>query len=76
MIREVKMYAVACDGCGETFIEPETEFCAFTDECSARTAALNAEWVEINDKHYCPNCYHFDDELDEYVPNNIVIPKT
>ena len=22
----------------------------------------------IGDKHYCPDCYEFDDELDEYVP--------
>lgn len=21
-----------------------------------------------SDKHYCPDCYEFDDELDEYVP--------
>ena len=30
--------------------------------------AMESEWVEIGDKHYCPDCYEFDDELDEYVP--------
>ena len=27
-----------------------------------------SEWAEIGDKHYCTDCYEFDDELDEYVP--------
>lgn len=26
--------------------------------------------AEIDDKHYCPDCYEFDDELDKYVPKN------
>lgn len=26
------------------------------------------EWAERGDKHYCPDCYEFDDKLDEYVP--------
>lgn len=30
--------------------------------------ALESELKEIGDKHYCPDCYEFDDELDEYVP--------
>ena len=29
---------------------------------------MESEWVEIGDKHYCTDCYEFDDELDEYVP--------
>ena len=29
---------------------------------------MESEWVEIGDKHYCPDCYEFDDELDKYVP--------
>lgn len=76
MIQEVKMFSIVCDSCKETFIESETGFGAFTDECSARTAALNEEWAEINSKHYCPNCYHFNDELDDYIPNNTNMSKT
>ena len=26
------------------------------DESSAITYALNSKWVEIGDKHYCPDC--------------------
>lgn len=68
MIHQVTMFAVRCDGCGNEFIEPETDFCAFTDECSARTAAMNAGWYEISGKHYCPHCVEYDEEADEYKP--------
>ena len=29
---------------------------------------MESEWAEIGDKHYCQDCYVFDDKLDEYVP--------
>jgi hypothetical protein len=38
------------------------------DEGTAKEQAMESEWAEIGDKHYCPDCYEFDDELDEYVP--------
>lgn len=41
---------------------------AWGDECTAKEQAMESEWAEIGDKHYCPDCYEFDDELDEYVP--------
>lgn len=41
---------------------------AWLDEGTAKEQAMESEWVEIGDKHYCPDCYEFDDELDEYVP--------
>lgn len=34
----------------------------------AKEQAMESEWIEIGDKHYCPDCYELDDELDEYVP--------
>ena len=37
---------------------------------AAKEQAMESEWAEIGDKHYCPDCYEFDDELDEYVPKN------
>ena len=66
MIKSITMYSVVCDRCGKIF---ETDGCiAWLDEGTAKEQAIESEWVEICDKHYCPDCYEFDDELDKYVP--------
>ena len=66
MIKPVTMYSVVCDRCGKQFVADD--FAAWTDICTAREQAMESEWAEIEDKHYCPDCYEFNDELDEYVP--------
>lgn len=68
MIKSVTMYSVVCDRCGKTFIEEFNGIAAWLDEGTAKEQAMESEWAEIGDKHYCPDCYEFDDELDEYVP--------
>lgn len=68
MIKEVKMYSVICDRCGKAFIDEFNGIMAWLDEGTAKEQAMESEWTEIDDKHYCPDCYEFDDELDEYVP--------
>ena len=66
MIKLVTMYSVVCDRCEKIF---ETDGCiAWTDKQSAIYYALASEWKEIGDKHYCLDCYEFNDELNEYVP--------
>ena len=70
MIKPVTMYSVVCDRCGKTFGEDDG-IIAWTDICSAREQAMESEWVEIGDNHYCPDCYEYDDELNEYVPKMI-----
>lgn len=67
MIKPVTMYSVICDRCGKTFGEDDG-IIAWVDECTTREQAMESEWIEIGDKQYCPDCYEFDDELDEYVP--------
>ena len=37
------------------------------DKKSARGYALESGWVEIGDKHYCPDCCKFNDILSLYV---------
>ena len=69
MIKPVTMYSVVCDRCGKAF--EADGIIAWTDICSAREQAMESEWVEIGDNHYCPDCYDFDDELYEYVPKMI-----
>ena len=55
MIKPVTMYSVVCDRCGKTFCEGDTIITG-ADKKSARGYALESRWLEIGDKHYCPNC--------------------
>ena len=68
MIKPVTMYSVVCDRCGKQFVDEFNGIVAWLDEGTAKEQAMESEWVEICDKHYCPECYEFDEELDEYVP--------
>ena len=66
MIKPVTMYSVVCDRCGKQFEADDSV--AWTDKQSARFYALESEWKEIDNKHYCPACYEFDDNSEKYVP--------
>ena len=72
MIKPVTMYSVVCDRCGKQFVDEFNGIVAWLDEGTVKEQAMESEWVEIGDKHYCPDCYEFDDELDEYVPKKKV----
>lgn len=61
MIKQVTMYSVVCDRCGKPFIDEFNGIVAWLDEGTAKEQAMENEWVEIGDKHYCPDCYEFDD---------------
>lgn len=63
MIQEVTMYQAVCDGCGR---------CIGTQISRSHVinSALNhCGWQEINGKLYCPDCYEYDEETNEYKPN-------
>lgn len=66
MIKEVTYYDIICDRCGKSFID-ESETC-YPDKDSAEMFAEQSEWVEINGKDYCPDCYELDEVTDKYVP--------
>ena len=66
MIKPLTMYSVVCDRCGKTFCEGDTKITG-ADKKSARCYALESGWLEIDDKHYCPDCYEFNDVLNVYV---------
>ena len=71
MIKSVTMYSVVCDRCGKQF--EADDIIAWTDKSDAIAYAADSEWAEIGDKHYCPDCYEFDENLDKYVPKKKVI---
>ena len=68
MIKPVTMYSVICDRCGKAFIDEFNGIIAWLDKGTAKEQAMASEWIGIGDKQYCPNCYEFNEKLDEYVP--------
>lgn len=68
MIKKVEMYSCVCDGCGKTHVNDELGYIAWVDECQAFADAEEYGWTEIDGKLYCPNCYEYDEETDEYMP--------
>lgn len=68
MIRKVEMYQCVCDGCGKEFVDDYNNYCAWVDETYAAEAAYENDWTNIEGKDYCPDCYEYDEETDEYKP--------
>lgn len=58
-------YAIRCDRC---LCNHEAEYEYYTDESDALESAEEDDWIEVDGKHYCPCCYHEED--DEKIPYN------
>ena len=56
------MYGVVCDNCNKGCIDEDNGFVAWSDESSAKDNAIDSEWIEENEKHYCPDCFEYDDD--------------
>jgi hypothetical protein len=61
MIEKVEMYTVVCDNCGEDVASGQ-EYSCWNDKSYAEDNAVDSDWHKEDDKHYCPNCFEFDDE--------------
>jgi hypothetical protein len=63
MIKEVQMYTVICDNCGKDCCEG-SEYSCWNDSAAARDVAMDDNWTEDRDfdKHYCPDCWSYDDQ--------------
>ena len=68
MIKEVQMFTVVCDNC-KLDIGTVGEYSAWNDENYAETNAMESDWQKEEDKHYCPDCFEYDDE------DNFVVKK-
>ena len=66
MIKELTQHDIICDRCGKS-LRNESETC-YPDTGSAEMIAKDSEWLTIDGKHYCRDCYELDEEMDEYVP--------
>lgn len=61
MIKEVKMYTVVCDNCGKD-VNEGAEYSCWNDKRYAQDIAMEADWLSEGDKHYCQDCFSYDDE--------------
>lgn len=61
MIKEVIMYTIVCDNCGKD-VNKDAEYSAWNDKNYAEEVAMESDWIKENDKHYCPDCFTYDDE--------------
>lgn len=68
MIRKVDMYQCVCDRCGKTHVNENLGYVAWADETYAADDAYENGWTNIDGKDYCPDCYQYDEETDEYIP--------
>ena len=59
MIIERLFHNIRCDHCG-ALIDDET----WWDDKEALTATILPEcgWIECEGRHYCPECYEYDDD--------------
>ena len=61
MIKKVQMYFVECDNCHVSCFEGSDYSCTGTKEY-ALESALESDWIEWRGKHYCQECYSYNDE--------------
>ena len=63
------MFTMICDNCGKDLCENE-EFSAWNDESALYGIADNSDWSTY-DKHYCPNCFFYDEDDNVIVKERI-----
>jgi len=62
MIKEIPMYTVICDGCGKNSCDI-WDYAGWKKKKNALACAKGADWIEKNNKHYCPDCYSSNDKV-------------
>ena len=62
------MFTVICDNCGAD-ANSNCEYSCWNDKDIAIEMAKECNWIEEKDKHYCDNCWGYDDN------DNIVLRK-
>lgn len=68
MIRPVTLYEGICNGCGKRLEYDGGAITAWVDELTVSEFMQDKGWLENNGKHYCPDCYEYDENIDDYVP--------
>ena len=61
MIIEQTFYAVQCDNC-KVIAEDDDDTAFWSDRGYCIDNAEESDWYIDGEKHYCPDCYSFDDD--------------
>lgn len=57
---------VKCDRCGKCFDDDIGVDYWFRSKQEATEAVIDDSWAEIDGKLYCPSCYEYNEDTDEY----------
>lgn len=69
MIKEVKMYTIVCDCCGEDAFE-DSGYSCWNAEQWAENEVVDGGWIKQEDKHYCPDCVEYNDNDELIIKHN------
>lgn len=73
MIHEGKSFSCTCDNCGVQFSDFHSDFSLFISNGDCLESMDNNEWYtgdtdpDHKDKHYCPNCFKRDEDIDDKI---------
>ncbi len=59
-LEKVEMYTVICDHCQKN-IGADQEYSCWNDDSYAEENAMESGWERQDNKHYCNDCFDFDD---------------
>jgi len=68
MIVEKIFYQVNCDSCGHIATEGQQIEAWNEPDFAVDEAKDSFDYIDVDGKHYCPNCTQWDEEKDERVP--------
>jgi len=62
MIIKARFFAVECDNCKNQAHGQEEWPYWYSGIIEVEENAMESEWLKEGDKHYCPDCFSYDDE--------------
>jgi uncharacterized OsmC-like protein len=66
MKKEVTMHTIICDGCGKN-VNEYSDFVAWCDVQGAIEEADRKDWIKLQEKDYCTNCWEWDEKEEEQI---------
>lgn len=68
MVKEVIMFTIVCDGCGKD-VNENTDYSCWNDKGYNEEIRQEAGWEKVDEKHYCTNCFEYDDDDNLVIKN-------